>query len=100
LLNLCFVGYSAALTVQLDHDGESGSKNVVLARPAGCSVGLTPVANADVAMVFDGTESATNGNVSFTVGTAKSTKMRFKANYGTAKGAVSCSTAGSLTYSY
>jgi hypothetical protein len=91
---------SVAIALQLNHSGVTGAKNIALSRPTGCAVGGTTVSPSDVAMVFDGTESATNGNVSFTIGTSRSAQMRFKANYGTATGAVSCSGAGSLTYTY
>jgi hypothetical protein len=91
---------STPLSVQLSHEGVTTAQQIALVRPANCSVGSTQVADADVAMVFDGSESATNGNVAFTPGTARSSKMRFKANYGTAKGAVDCQVAGSLTYQY
>jgi hypothetical protein len=91
---------SVSVSLQLDHNGVTGSKNISLARPTGCTIGATSVAAPDVAMVFDGTEKATNGNVSFTVGTSVSTQMRFKANYGAATGAANCSNPGSLTYTY
>ena len=91
---------STPLSVQLSHDGVTAAQQVALVRPTNCSVGSSSVANADVAMVFDGVESASNGNVAFTPGAARSSKMRFKSNYGTAKGAVDCVVAGSLTYQY
>ncbi len=91
---------STPLSVQLSHDGVTSAQQIALVRPTQCSVGTSAVADADVAMVFDGVESAANANVPFTPGTAKSSKMRFKSNYGTAKGAVDCKVAGSLTYQY
>lgn len=80
--------------------------DVSLTRPTGCSIGGTSVANGDIRLVSDvsGSSAEYDGSVSLTLSnnTLYNFSLRFLASggYGAASGAVSCSGAGSLTYTY
>ena len=75
---------------------------VTLVRPASCTIGSNAVANTDVNFLNNGSAVGTDGNISIASAANQTYALRFAAagNYGTFTGAVSCTSTGSLTYSY
>ena len=93
---------SATNTLQLMLDAAAPvSTNINLTTPTGCSIGDTAVTNSNVKLVVGGTEKATGtiATSSFS-GVAVATNLRFKSIAPTTSGAVICTGAGNLTYTF
>ena len=94
---------SDALTVVIKDASISGQLvSIALVTPSTCTIGGAAVSNSDVKLVFSNTEFANGATLSLTESNANSLLLRFvdDGNYGDLSGAVSCSGAGSLTYTY
>jgi hypothetical protein len=93
---------SGTSTLQLVLDSNAPvASNVNLTTPTGCSIGGTAVTDSSVKLVVAGAEKAT-GTVSTSTfsGTAATTTLRFKNVASTVSGAVACTGAGNLTYTF
>ena len=88
--------------VLYDPANSSGSLSVTLATPSGCSIGADNITDSDVKLMFNSTEQANAASISITEGATNAMELRFASsgNYGDKSGAVSCSSAGTLTYTY
>ena len=74
---------------------------LILQNPTGCSIGTNLVSDDDISLVAGGVE-APSGAVGIQEGQVMYVSLRFAAagDYGDKSGSVSCTTPGSLTYSY
>jgi type 1 fimbria pilin len=93
---------SAEVAVVLKAPSSSGQiLTVAYVSPSSCSVGSSAVHDSHVKLVFGNTEFG-NSNLSFTESSSAALKLRFidDGGYGDKFGAVSCTGAGSLTYTY
>ena len=86
----------------IDPSDPGGSKTIALTRPSTCTIGAQAITDTDVYFMEDGSEVTADGNLTFTEGTTKSIGLRIDdgANHGDKTGAVACSGAGSLVYTY
>jgi len=94
---------SAAVSVILsDPSNASSTLTVNLTTPSACTIGGNAITNSHVVLVHSSTAYANSATLSISEGATNSILLRFKSdgNYGDKSGAVSCSNAGSLTYSY
>lgn len=75
---------------------------VALLRPAGCAIGANSVTDSNVHFVNNGTAISSNANISISSNGNQSFALRFASagGHGSQSGSVSCTTPGSLTYSY
>ena len=85
-----------------DTNNSGGSLNVSLLTPSGCTMGVTEIEDGDVFFIVNSSAYANGSLLTFTEGTTYATKVRFSGNgnYGSAAGLVTCSTTGTLTYTY
>jgi hypothetical protein len=76
--------------------------SVALVRPAGCAIGVSAVNNNNVHFMMNNIAITTNSNINIPNANVQSFGLRFAAagNHGNKSGAVNCSTAGTLTYTY
>lgn len=82
----------------------TASTTIGLVRPKGCQIGSTSVSDAHVVFVAGASEISSDSATAFSMSNnvLMTFGMKFAAagGYGAASGAVTCSTDGSLTYSY
>lgn len=92
---------SAAIRIRLTN-ATSYPATVALTRPTGCMIGVSPIHGANVHFINNGIAVTTNSNISMTSNALQSYGLRFAAagNHGSQYGAVTCTSAGSLTYTY
>jgi hypothetical protein len=93
---------SADLSFVLKAPSSSGQiLTVAFVPPSSCSVGSSAVHDTHVKLVFSNTEFGST-NLSFTESSSATLKLRFidDGGYGDKSGAVACTGAGSLTYTY
>ena len=85
-----------------DPANSAGSLSVTLATPRSCGIGAAGVADSDVKLMFNSTEQSDAATLSITEGATNTLELRFDdfGNYGDKSGAVTCSNAGTLTYTY
>ena len=88
--------------VLYDPNNASGSLSVALATPTGCSIGADNVTDSDVKLMFNSTEHSNAASITIIEGATNALELRFTSsgNYGDKSGAVACSSAGTLTYTY
>ena len=85
-----------------DTNNSGGSMNIGLLTPAGCKLGATDIDDGDVYFLLNSSAYANGSILNINEGTTYSAQIRFSGsgNYGNAAGLVTCSTTGTLTYTY
>lgn len=75
---------------------------VSLVRPSGCSIGTRNITQSHVHLMHNGSAITTDASFSIGSNANQTFALRYAAagGYGTATGVVSCTTSGSLTYTY
>ena len=94
---------SGSQTVKLfDPANSAGSINATLATPDTCTIGADAITDSHVLLVFGGTEFSDTGTIAITESASNTLILRFDdaGSYGDKSGAVSCTNAGTLTYTY
>jgi hypothetical protein len=75
---------------------------VNITTPTSCTIGGSAVIDSHVSLITPGSEYQGSTSITFTEGASNILQLRFSASggYGDKAGVVSCSSPGSLTYSY
>lgn len=73
---------------------------IAVTTPIGCSVGVTPVTNVNVALLVAGVAAAATFNLASNANQTFALRFLAAGNYGDKIGAVACTTPGLLRYSY
>ena len=84
-----------------DPANSGGVSVLILQNPVGCSIGSDNVSDNDILLVAGGV-AASSGTVGIQEGQVMYVNLRFDSagSYGDSSGSVSCTTAGTLTFSY
>ena len=94
---------SNAFSVKLDSPSQAGQTfSVELEAPSGCSIGNHTIYDNDVKLVVNSMEHSNSNSIAITEGNRNDMQLRFsqQGSYGSLSGRVSCTSSGSLTYSY
>ena len=94
---------SSLFALLLNDPSNSGNVRFALVTtPTGCTIGSQSVTNSHIRLVRNTIEIPNNAMMPLLEGNQYNIFLRFidDGNYGSSTGSVSCSTAGSLTYSY
>ena len=111
-LTMTFAGFAEATAAAIVNSNNAQAKlvnataypaNVAAVRPSSCTIGGTAVAQTDIRLVSDASGTSTeytDATISIATNALYTYSLRFLAGYGNLSGTVSCTTPGSLTYSY
>ena len=102
LVHLTDVDSASFNFILRDTNNSGGSMNIGLLTPAGCTLGATDIDDGDVYFLLNSSAYANGSILTINEGTTYSAQIRFSGsgNYGNAAGLVTCSTTGTLTYTY